>query len=89
MKTIWQVNLDSFAGETLAKSGELFSVLQTARLIIEKYKAQEIKPEVEVVTIGLGIVLSDYLTDEGILHTKVGGLLSRVGGADIIKYRRE
>jgi len=91
MKTIWQVNVDRYGDESRAKSedGKLHSVIETADLLIEEYKACKIKPEIEVIAIGFGWALSDFLTHNEIPHTRIEGIIHRVGSADIIKYRRK
>jgi len=91
MKTIWQVNVDRYADESRAKSedGGLFSIVATAEELIERYKRAKIKPELQVVDIGLGSALSDYLKDMKIPHTAIRGIIMRVGGADVIMYKGE
>ena len=98
-ETIWRITLDRFANESLAKSGEFFitietadeffSVIETADLLIKKYKNQVPKPKIEVDTIGLGMALSEYLTINKIPHTRRKGILTRIGNADVLKYRGE
>lgn len=91
MKTVWQVNADRYGDESRAKSedGRIFSVVQTADLLIEKYKVCEIKPEIEVVAWGIGRALADYLRGKGVPCTTMKVLISRVGSADVISYRKE
>jgi len=91
MKTVWQVNVDRYGNESKAKSedGRVFSVIQTADLLIEKYKACETKPEIEVVAWGVGWALIDYLKDKGVPCTVIEVHISRIGSADVIKYRKE
>ena len=90
MKTVWLVSVDRYGDESRAKSedGRIFSVVQTADLLIEEYKACKTKPEIEVVACGLGQALSDYLKDRWIPHVIIRATIARIGSADIIKYRR-
>ena len=92
MKTVWLVNADRYGDESRAKSkdGKLFGIIETTELLIEEYEACEIKPEIKVVAIGLGHALSDFLThSREIPHTRIEGIIHRVGSADVIKYREE
>lgn len=91
MKTVWTVVLDRYGDESKAKShdGKLFSVIETAELLIKKYNEQEIKPELKVVTIGTGAALADYLASKGIPTIRVIPLLSRIGSADVYKHRED
>ena len=88
-ETIWRITLDRFANESLAKSGEFFSIIETADLLIKKYKNQVPKPKIEVDVIRFGIALSDYLTINKIPHMRRKGVLTRIGNADVLKYREE
>jgi len=88
-KTIWQINVDRYGDESRAKGGKLFSVGETADLLIELYRQQMVKPEIHVVAIGFGLGLSDYLEYKEIPHKRIKGSIVRIGSADLIKYRRE
>jgi len=91
MKTVWLVSADRYGNESRAKTedGKLYSIIETTKLLIEEYEACEIKPEIKVVAIGFGHALSDFLTHKEIPHTRIEGIIHRVGGADVIKYREE
>jgi hypothetical protein len=89
MTTVWRITLDRYSDESRAKScdGKVYSVVETAELLIQKYKDSKYKPKIEVVIIGIGAALSDYLTDKKIPHTEVNGLISRIGSADVLKCK--
>jgi len=89
MKTVWLVNLDRYGNESRAKSkdGKLFGIIETTDLLIEEYQACKIKPEIKVVAIGFGHALSDFLTHKEIPHTRIEGIIHRVGSADVVKYK--
>lgn len=85
----WIIILDRFGDESRAKGGQC-SIIETADLIIEKYKLEKVKPKVIVSGIGLGAALHAYLVERSIPCELLGGglaLLSRVGGADIYRYK--
>ena len=92
MKITWQVNIDQYGNESKAKSGRLYSIEETAELLIEKYKlslSQGIKPKILIVTTGTGLALFDYLRDKKMPCTALKVAISRIGGADILKYKEE
>lgn len=89
MKTVWLIHVDRYGDESRAKSGYIRSIVDTAKMIVREYKFQEIKPEIQVVAVGLGLALSDYLSHQKVPHTQIGEIISRIGSADIIKYREE
>lgn len=84
----WRIELDQFGDEMRAKSGRVFSVADTCELLVYNYNKQIHKPTVlEVVTIGLGAALADMLEHKKIPVKRVTGLMSRIGGADVLKYK--
>ena len=87
MTTIWRVDIDRYGDECKAKSDRLYSIIETADMLIEEYKEQRLLPKLEIVIIGIGAALSDYLTDKKIPHTEIKGLVHRVGCADVFKYK--
>ena len=87
MKQIWRIELDRYSDESRAKSGRIFSLLETSNLIFEAYQGQKNKPKLEIVVIGVGMALADILEDRKIPLKRVKGLLTRIGGADIFKYK--
>jgi len=91
MKVIWQVELDRYSDESMAKDpdGLSYSLMETAEIFIEEYNRQRIKPEIQVISIGLGAGFCDILKDRKIPHKEIKGILHRVGSADIIKIKGE
>lgn len=85
MKVKWLVILDRYAEESRAKSGCVHTVVETGDMLIKRYGEEMIKPEIEIVGVGMGHALSAYLTDRGVPHTVKECLLTRVGSADIYK----
>jgi len=91
-KVIWLVQMDRFANESRAKSeeGRLFSVIETADLLIREYEKQKKKPEIQVPFVGIGIALFGYLKEKKIPCIAIyPALISRIGGADILKYKEK
>lgn len=84
---VWIICLDRYGDESNAKSDKVFSVTETGDEIIEAIKKQTVKPIVEIMAIGLGLALSDYLTEQGIEHICKIGLLARIGSADVYKFK--
>lgn len=91
MKEIWLIDLDRYGDESRAKSfpPKVYSMMETARLIKKKYDSMKIKPEIEVIAIGLGLGLSDALEGMGIPHKCRTGLLKRIGSADIYSFAKK
>jgi len=91
MKTVWTIVLDRYGDKSKAKSlnGKLFSVIETAELLIKEYNGQGTKPELRVVAFGPGAGLADYLTSKEIPVIEVLPYRSRIGGADVYKYRED
>ncbi len=90
METVWQINTDRYGDESRAKSGILYSIAETAELLIDAYAkagSQGIKPKIVIVSAGLGIALYDYLQDKEIPCVKLDVIISRLGSADILKYK--
>jgi len=75
---IWRVKLDQYGNE---------SIVETCNILIEKYNRQTIKPELEVIDIGLGIALSDMLEDRKIPFKRIAGVHMRIGSADIFETK--
>jgi len=87
--TVWRIVLDRYGDEQRAKSknGIIYSVLETGEIIAQEYDNAKIKPEIEVVAVGMGMALADYLIAHEIPVTKLTPLLHRTGGADVYKSR--
>ena len=89
MKTIWQVTMDRYGDESKAKSGYVSSLIDTYDDLTRRYDIQVNKPILEIVDLGMGTALCHLLEDRKIPFKKVGGLLMRINGADIFKYKGE
>ena len=87
IKFIWRIKLDQYGDESIAKSGSLYSIVETCDILIEKYNRRAIKPELEVIDIGLGIALSDMLEDRKIPFKRVAGSHMRIGSADVLETK--
>ncbi len=77
-KFIWRVKLDQYGDESL---------VETCDILIEKYNRQTIKPELEIIDIGLGRALSDMLEDREILFKRIAGSYMRIGRAVILETK--
>lgn len=87
MLQVWRICLDRYEDESRAKSidGRIYSVIETAKLIYDKYLQTRIKPQIIVEMVGIGAALYDYLRSKDIPVISSYSLCSRVGSADIYK----
>ena len=89
MEYIWRVTVDRYGRESETKSGFVSSIFSVCEMLINKYEMQENKPIIEVVNIGLGRALADMLEDKKISFRRIDGLLMRINGADVFKYKTD
>ena len=91
MNVIWLIDLDRYGNESRAKDsmGKVYSVVETADLLIEKLKNTSYIPEIHIISVGIGRAFSDYLKHKGVKHKRIDSLLMRIGSADIHKFKNE
>lgn len=91
MREVWNVILDRYVLEAVAKGGSQYSIIETAEMIMEEYRKALSNPYrrasgpplVRVRDSGYGIALADYLESRNFLFLRVPSKVKRVGSADI------